>query len=167
MRENDQPTAGRGRTRRRWVKPTVITALVAAPLAGVGCVGYAFATWDPLEPVKVDCAEVMRFSGATMPAEATDRHCVSHPGLHDTFYAATFRVPRADAAALLLRAFPRVRQDEHLIVDGTPVAIPCKVDLCFVNEGEGQPPRGQAFDIKLEVTYDHETALVRLESFDV
>ncbi|MFD9598609.1 hypothetical protein ACFWA9_38410 [Kitasatospora sp. NPDC059973] len=146
---------------RRWFTWSAIAlgvGFVLSPVVYLALVVFTFAAVDG-SPKRAGCSEVMEFAGASMPAQATGASCTDTNSLMDRGYTAEFRMPRADLAASLTAAFPRVRQVETY-----------GPGLRFANsqETDGTRPQGQAMFLELDVTYeDDATALVRVKAFDV
>ncbi|GAA3009493.1 hypothetical protein GCM10010519_45840 [Streptomyces lactacystinicus] len=111
------------------------------------------------EPVKADCSKVVDFAGGSMPAQATGARCTDTSGWQERGYTGEFRMPRTDLAARLVAAFPRVR----LISDET-----WGMTLRNRDETDGNRPRGKAWVVELEITYDNDTtALVKLNATNI
>ncbi|WP_188295851.1 hypothetical protein [Streptomyces sp. CBMA156] len=110
-------------------------------------------------PVEADCSKVVDFAGGSMPAEATGARCTDTGGWQEQGYEAEFRMPRADLAARLTAAFPRVR----LVDEGTS-----RMSLRNRDETDENRPRGKAMLVELDVAYESDTtALVKLNATDL
>ncbi|MEU1289615.1 hypothetical protein [Kitasatospora sp. NPDC005856] len=146
--------------RRSFVWPAVgCSAVVALLLFFAGRFLLALDDLASGEPVKAACSKVADFAGGSMPEQATGAVCTDTSGWRERGYEAAFRMPRADLAARLVAAFPRVR----LISDET-----WGMTLRNRNESDQDRPEGKAWVVELEITYaDDTTALVKLVATNV
>ncbi|QGZ49726.1 hypothetical protein GPZ77_16295 [Streptomyces sp. QHH-9511] len=152
MGENPKPVKPRLRT---WIWVSVlVTVVCGGPLALL--VWGAIAFGQAGDPKPVDCAQAMKWAQATLPKSAREPRCATASWL-DTYVTADFRMPRAEVAGWLAGTYPGTEPDKQEF---------CEADLCLnVQYGQAVEPHGPvAVDVK--VTYEGETALVRLRAFN-
>ncbi|MFJ9441429.1 hypothetical protein ACIRRH_06090 [Kitasatospora sp. NPDC101235] len=140
-----------------WLTAGLVTVVLLGPAVYLGLIVFVWTSSDD-GPARTGCSKVLAFAGGSLPAEAAGASCTDDGSWQEEGYGAEFRMPRADLAARLTEAFPRVRQDAA-----------SASGLSFSSDGAaGTHPSGQAAVVRLNVTYDDtETARVSLRAFNL
>lgn len=159
----------RGRTR-WWLFAALVTlpVLVLLPLLIVfgGLVGETLDDDDDDDgdgraSEHVPCSEALAFGGATLPAGARTVGTCTRQSFQDTFYGATFRMPRTGLQDWLAHTYPDAPAPRTEFCGGEDA------DLCLdVDYEQGLPAGVDAHAVQVRVVYEGAgTALVRFASF--
>ncbi|MFH8382671.1 hypothetical protein ACH4E7_17230 [Kitasatospora sp. NPDC018058] len=145
--------------RDRWLTRLSVSFLAVALITAVAYFGFcALTSGEVGKPSAVSCSDVMKFAGASMPAQATGASCTDTGGWMDRGYTAEFTMPQTDLAQRLTTAFPRVRLTGDR-AEG--------LDFANSQETNEARPSGQAMFLELKATYTAgSTARVTLEAFN-
>ncbi|MFI9163519.1 hypothetical protein [Kitasatospora aureofaciens] len=145
--------------RDKWLVRGAVSFLAVTLVAAVSYVGYhVLGPDDAGKPTAVSCSEVMKFAGASMPAQATGASCSDSGGWRDRGYTAEFTMPRTNLAQRLTTAFPRMRLTGDR-ADG--------LDFSNSQETNETRPSGQAVFLDLKAAYTTEDAArVTLQAFN-